>query len=186
MSFFNRTKVDKSTINTKYHSCPTSLILQRHGSPRSRLSDKCEPATNSYWRSKFVTKDIGPFRATGFEPFLDVLTEAFKEVKSTHPELYSLLRSAGCLCIRRVRGTNNSLSNHGLGMAIDIELHNPATGKNVLDDYGDGFALDGLFILYSIMKKYRLYWGAGFPKEDAMHFEASKELVLEWIEKGKL
>jgi hypothetical protein len=34
----------------------------------------------------------------------------------------------------------------------------------------------------------RFFWGAGFngSSEDAMHFEASNELVLEWQQKGLL
>jgi len=39
--------------------------------------------------------------------------------------------------------------------------------------------------LYAVAKKHKLFWGATFGTEDAMHFEASEELIREWV-KAKL
>ena len=84
------------------------------------------------------------------------------------------------LCCRRVRGTQKSLSNHGLGLALDITIG----GK--LDARGDGMVQKGLLDLYSILKLHGLFWGAGFGTEDSMHFEVSAQTVRKWIAEGKM
>jgi len=32
----------------------------------------------------------------------------------------------------------------------------------------------------------KIYWGAAFPTEDSMHFEPSKQLLIEWVCTGKI
>jgi hypothetical protein len=52
---------------------------------------------------------------------------------------------------------------------------------------GDGVALFGLVRLAPFFQEEKFFWGAGFkPKEfeDAMHFEASEELIGDWKKKG--
>ncbi len=177
------TKVKKpanEAVNTGLHSCPTGRLIHLYGPPRHTLTDKCQPVVNPTWKKYMVTMDVGPFKATGCKLFLDVLKVAFAELKQVDPVLYDLLGSAGCLCCRRVRGSKSTLSNHGLGLAIDITI------DDVLDNRGDNEVLNGLFVLYSILKKYKIWWGTEFSTEDAMHFEASAELVNDWIRQGKL
>jgi hypothetical protein len=169
-----------AAINTGLNPCPTRDLVKRFGSPRVKLTDDCMPVTSSYWKKKMVTKNVGPFRATGHILFLNVLTQVFSEVKNSDPVLYRLLGSAGCLCCRRVRGSTNTLSNHGLGLAIDVLID----GK--LDTRGDDKVFRGLLELYKTTKKYDLWWGAEFTTEDAMHFEASAQLVRQWDSAGLL
>lgn len=186
INYFEKIKIDKSSINTGMSPCPTSYLVQKHGMPRKTLGTDCQPVTNQFWRSRMVTKDVGPFKLTGLDIFLDVLTLALQEVNKEYPGLYILLRSSGCLCCRKVRGSVNTLSNHGLGTAVDFEIFNPVSMKNELDSRGDGYCQKGMLMVYSVLKKYGIYWGAEFPTEDSMHFEASKELVLKWVKEGKL
>ena len=82
------------------------------------------------------------------------------------------------LCCRRVRGTKRTLSNHGLGLAVDFTIN----GK--LDVRGDDLVQRGLLELYGILKGFGWYWGAEFGTEDAMHFEVSAEVVMKWVLDG--
>lgn len=168
----------KGAINTKAHSCPTKMLIERFGMPRTQLTDDCAPVTSAYWRSKMKTESVGPFRATGHVLALKLFREAFAEVKEKNPGLYAVLGSAGMLCCRRVRGTQRTLSNHGLGLALDITI----AGR--LDCRGDDKVQRGLLDLYSILKNHGFYWGAGFGTEDAMHFEVSEETIKSWIAQG--
>lgn len=181
MSFTQlRPRPSPQSINTGLRSCPTKLLVHRHGMPGGALTDHCGAITKPYWKGKIVTANVGPFNLTGHKLFLDVIREALKEVKEVFPELYEALGTAGCLCYRRVRNTENTLSNHGLGFAVDFTIE----GK--LDQRGDNQVFNGSLMLYSILKKYKIFWGAGFSTEDGMHFEASQELVEDWIKEGVL
>lgn len=178
MNFLELVEVDKDSINTKCHSCPTRLLVKIFGHPVTKYSDSCRPPTHPHWRHVMVTESIGPFNVTGHREAIKLFRDAFREVKETKPELYAALGTAGMLCCRRVRGSINTPSNHALGLAVDITIN----GK--LDNRGDGKTFRGLLELYSVLKKYGIYWGTGFPTEDAMHFEVSKEVCMNWIDKG--
>ena len=167
-------------INTGNGPCPIRTLVARHGSPsKRRLTQECRlPDTGTFWRQHLRTKDVGPFAVTGFGPFLDTLTEVFKELQVKHPDLYDLMGTAGCICVRLIRGSNNAMSNHSLGLAIDLKI------AGSLDARGDNMVQQGLVTFYSIAKKYGLYWGAGFRIEDAMHFEAGTKLISQWEDRG--
>lgn len=169
-----------NTVNTNYSPCPTAMLVAKFGSPRLKLTQDCLPVTNPYWKKWIATEDVGPFKATGHKLALALFRKAFADVKAQNPELYGLLGSAGMLCCRLVRGSTHTLSNHGLGMAIDITIG----GK--LDVRGDDLTQRGLLELYSILKNHGIYWGKGFPIPDEMHFEVSREVVEDWITKGMM
>lgn len=154
------------------------MLVAKFGSPRQQLTDDCAAVTSKFWRTRLVTQSVGPFRVTGHRLAVALLSEALAEVKRLHPELYAGLGSAGMLCCRRVRGSKTTLSNHGLGLAIDFTFH----GR--LDSRGDGKCQRAMLLLYSVMKGFGWYWGAEFPTEDSMHFEVSAEKVSEWINSG--
>jgi hypothetical protein len=181
----------RTEINTRCHAAKVSTMKSVLGEPRAPLGTDCQ---NDHASEKvkhlLETRDLGPFRATGIRPFLDVLQRVFARVKDADPELFGALGTAGLLCVRKVRGGRNA-SNHSWGTAIDITMRNPATGRFVLDPRGDGMVQIGCLELYKHFKADALesgdwvFWGAGFPTEDGMHFEASNELVLKWGEEGK-
>lgn len=166
-------------INTKFNPARVSTQRRIFGSPPQKLNTKCNGGNIAPGlKGKIVTEDVGPFRLTGFKPFLDVLKKVFAEYKAKFPDQYADLTTAGCLCPRLVRGSKSTPSNHCWGTAVDLGF------GGVIDSRGDGLCYKGLLDLYSIAKKYGLFWGAGFNTEDAMHFEASEELLREWESKG--
>ena len=111
----------------------------------------------------------GPFRATGLRPALRTLRAIFAEVKVAEPDIHDRLGTAGVLCARFVRGSTSSISNHSWGTAIDLTI------DGVLDTRGDVAAQKGLLRIHKHFNNHSFYWGAAFPVEDAMHFEASDQ-----------
>jgi len=108
------------------------------------------------------------------------LVRILLKVKEEKPDLYKQLSSDGMFCVRTARGLYD-FSNHSWGIAIDIKIN----GKR--DGYGDDLTMVGLSLLAPYFAEEKFYWGAGFKrKEDSMHFEASKELIEEWVASGEL
>jgi hypothetical protein len=180
-SFLELVKVPADpAINTGIDPCPTPLIERKFGLPVNVLTSECAPVehASAAWRKRFVTADVGPFRATGHKAAVALLTTSLSVVRSEKPKLYSALGSAGMLCMRHVRGVPGLPSNHCFGLAIDFLIE----GK--LDRRGDGLTYEGLLELYSIMKRFGWFWGAEFGTEDAMHFEVGSRVVRDWIAKG--
>ena len=124
------------------------------------------------------TLDVGPFTVTCFDAFGSLLHRVFARVKDHNPELYDSLGSAGCLCARFMRGTQ-SISNHSYGLAIDL------TVNGVLVPLGAQWTLQGLLDLYPYMHSEKIYSGQGYhSRPDAMHWEASVELIEAWRASG--
>jgi D-alanyl-D-alanine dipeptidase len=88
--------------------------------------------------------------------------------------VYRVLGTEGMLCARFVRGSTTHISNHSWGSAIDLTI------DGVLDARGDKKVLFGCHLLAPIFNAQGWFWGAGFPKEDAMHFEGGSDLVTRW------
>lgn len=178
------------SINTVYSPASVRTMVEVFGAPVGTLGKDCKQRANTspQIRPHIVTRSVGPFTLTGFGPFLDVLDRVFAEYKSRHPEAYADLSHAGVLCVRLVRGSAVQPSNHSWGTAIDLGFGwttvTQANGRKVkyanVDVRGDRFTYSGLLDFYAIAKQHGLFWGAGFRTEDAMHFEASDELVRQW------
>jgi murein L,D-transpeptidase YcbB/YkuD len=120
-----------------------------------------------------VTKSVGPFRVTGLSPAVESLIKVIDDIKSEKPAVFQGLGTAGMLCARFVRNSTTAISNHSWGMAIDLNLNGQ------LDRPGNGKTQSGLAEIAPIFNRHKWYWGAGFPREDAMHFELSDQLVRE-------
>jgi hypothetical protein len=161
-------------------ACPTSLLVARYGMPRDDLTDRCQAATSPFWRERMVAASVGPFRVQGHRNAVGVLRDAFAALRTADPDLYDRVGTAGMLCVRHIRGRPGVLSNHGLGMAIDLTLD----GR--LDVRGDDLVQRGLIAVHDVFTRFGLYWGAGFRTEDAMHFEIGADLVEQWIRDGSL
>lgn len=167
-------------INTGYSSCKASTLKEFIGTPREKFTKDCMPVTNPAMKAKMVTEDVGPFRVTGHKQAVASLRKVFAEVKLKRPDLYDAVGSAGMLCVRLVRGSKSTPSNHSWGTAIDLTF----TGK--LDLRGDGYVQQGLLAIYPFFHKHGWYWGAEFNTEDGMHFECSEELIRKWAKEGLL
>ena len=128
-----------------------------------------------------IDSDVGPFRVTGLRPAVEALTRAFAAVAEVRPDLYSALGTAGMLCVRFVRGSTTSLSNHAWGSAVDITI------AGILTPRGSYTVQQGLVDLAPFMAAERFFWGAGFTTTpDGMHFEASAELIADWKAQGAI
>jgi hypothetical protein len=171
---------DRSSINIGVHPCPTHLLVSRHGSPREELTDRCQATTSPFWSDRMVTESVGPFRVRGHRKAVAVLRDAFAALRTTDPDLYGRIGTVGMLCVRHVRGRPGVLSNHALGMAIDLTI------DGVLDTRGDDRVQRGLVTVHDVFTRFGIYWGAGFRTEDAMHFEMGADLVNAWLAEGSI
>jgi hypothetical protein len=114
------------------------------------------------------------------QPAIDSLKRVFRNVEATDPDLYARINTAGSLCVRQIRGTVGRTSTHSFGLAVDLNID----GK--LDTLGDGKTQLGLTILADFFREEGWVWGAGFTREDSMHFEVSRQMLEKWREEGKI
>ena len=121
-----------------------------------------------------VTMNVGPWKVTGLKPFLLVLQKIFLKIEKERHDLWLYINTAGCLANRKQRGSDTLISNHAWGIAIDLFFGNEVTPR------GSGLTEQGLLDLYHYFHEEKIYWGAEFPTDDAMHWEASTELLEEW------
>ncbi len=162
-----------TNINQGINSARQITMLSLLGNPRGNYDQQCRPITHPTLRDLVVTKDVGPFRVTGLSPAVESLIAVIADIKTEKPDVFAGLGTAGMLCARHVRGSTSSISNHSWGMAIDLNLNGQ------LDAPGNGKTQRGLAEIAPIFNRHRWYWGASFPREDAMHFEISDQKVRE-------
>lgn len=141
---------------------------------------KPECGIPSPWlESMIVDADVGPFQVIALRPVVKALTRVFSAVAAVRPDLYEVVGASRMLCVRNVRGSDTSLSNHASGSAIDITI------GGVLTPRGSYRVQQGLVDLAPFMAAERFFWGAGYTTmPDGMHFEASAELIGEWKASG--
>jgi hypothetical protein len=149
-------------------------MIKHLGQPRENYASDCKPVTNPVLKRHMTTGSVGRFRVTGLSPAVQSLNTALAQVQREQPAVYEALGTAGMLCCRLIRGSATGISNHSWGTAIDFTLN------GVLDKRSDNKVQVGLTLIASIMNQHGWYWGAAFRTEDAMHFEASQSLVMQW------
>lgn len=165
---------DRSTLNPGLTAVNNTLMTNLFGAPRDSYSADCQPVTNTRLKRNMTSGSVGPFTVTGLSPAIASLREVMQDIAKQQSEVYRALGTAGMLCARYVRGSTTSISNHSWGTAVDLKLN------GVLDARGDNKVQYGLTLIAPIFNRHGWYWGAGFPTEDAMHFEASRSLVEGW------
>jgi hypothetical protein len=166
---------DRRDVNTGLSNSGSDFLTDLFGPPRPDLSEDCQPMTNPLLKDLVKTESVGPIRVTMIEPALLSLRQVFRNVKIFEPELYDRINTAGSLCVRHIRGSPGSVSTHAYGLSVDLNID----GK--LDTLGDGKTQLGLMLLADFFNKEGWYWGAGFGREDSMHFQVSKEKIEQWI-----
>ena len=167
--------------NNEGINVPTpSFQIEMFGLPRETLSDDCEPMTNPKLKAMLVTEDVGPIRVSMLKPAVDSMRNVFEKIKATDADLYARIATAGALCVRRIRGSQNSVSSHAFGLAVDLNI------DGVLDTLGDGKTQLGLTIIADFFQAEGWFWGAAFSREDSMHFEVSREMITKWRAEGKI
>ena len=150
------------------------------GQPRSQYGTDCQSISNPKLKALVETRKVGPIRVTLLKPALDSLERIAAKLKATEPDLHDALGTAGGLCVRLIRGSQSSISNHSFGTAIDVKLQ----GK--LDGFGDGGTQFGLLLLAELFNEEGWYWGATYRREDSMHFEVGEETLNKWRAEGKI
>jgi hypothetical protein len=170
----------RRNVNSAWTLATPSFLEQFLGRPREVLSDDCEPMTNERLRAMLVVENVGPIRVQMLQPAIDSLRRVFEKVKATDIDLYERIDTAGSLCVRRIRGTQDRLSSHAFGLAVDLNI------DGHLDTLGDGYTQLGLTILADFFEAEGWIWGAGFTREDSMHFEVSRELLEQWRSEGMI
>lgn len=167
-------------INPGLKPARQSTMLSVLGTPRGDLDDHCQAPTNRTLLELLVLRDLGAFHVYGLKPAVDDLEQIFGEISREQPDVFHALGYSGMFCARLVRGSTFLISNHAWGTAVDLSL------SGVLDSPGDDRVQHGLTLIAPIFNRHKWYWGAGFGREDAMHFEASDNRVREWHADGLL
>ena len=171
---------ERRQLNEGLRIASPSYLEGVFGRPRAVLSDDCEAMTNNRLKSKLVLDTVGPIRVRMLQPAADSLTRVFAKIEATDPDLYARINTAGSLCVRQIRGSRQRTSTHSFGLSVDLNI------DGQLDRLGDGRTQLGLTILADFFREEGWYWGAGFTREDSMHFEASRDQVERWIAEGAL
>lgn len=171
---------NRRNLNKGVRIASPSYLESVFGKPREVLTSKCQGMTNQRLASKLKIERVGPIRVQMLQPALDSLERIFAKINATDPDLYARINTAGALCVRHIRGAPGRTSTHAFGLSVDLNID----GK--LDTLGDGKTQLGLTILADFFRDEGWYWGAGFSREDSMHFEVSRDLVEKWISEGKL
>lgn len=166
-------------LNGNLRGARNKTMLKLLGNPRGSYSSECQAPTNEFIRNLIVVEDVGPFRVRGLRPAVETLRAILADVRQANEEIYDGLGHVGMLCCRFVRGSTSAISNHSWGTAIDLTI------DGVLDKRGNNRAQKGLLEIYKHFNKHGFFWGAAFPTEDAMHFEASEDLIQQWHRDGK-
>ena len=161
-------------INTGLSAMKTSKLIALFGQPRKSYSQTCMPITNTKLKRRIVTASVGPFRVTGMDIAVESLKGVFADIiRAGKADLYGQIGTAGMLCVRFVRGSDSTLSNHSFGLAVDLTI------GGILDRRGDNKVQQGLLDLYPYFHRHGWYWGAEYSTEDGMHWELSWEKFLE-------
>ncbi|MEM9583084.1 MAG: M15 family metallopeptidase [Pseudomonadota bacterium] len=171
---------NRRNVNKGIRIASPSYLESVFGKPRANLTSKCQGMTNKRLADKLVTTEVGPIRVRMLQPAIDSLSRVFDKIKETDPDLYARINTAGALCVRHIRGAPGRTSTHAFGLSLDLNI------DGHLDRLGDGKTQLGLTILADFFRNEGWYWGAGFSREDSMHFEVSRDLVEKWIDEGKL
>ncbi|MBT8155485.1 M15 family metallopeptidase [Epibacterium ulvae] len=171
---------DRLNVNRDLRVTGGRYLTERLGRPRENLSDECQPMTNPDLKERLVTERVGPIRVSMLRPAIESLKVVFENIRKADPDLYRRINTAGALCVRRIRGTQNALSTHSYGLAVDLNI------DGQLDNFTDGKTQLGLTIMADFFFDEGWVWGAGFRREDSMHFEISRRQLDAWISEGKL
>lgn len=171
---------DRLNVNRGLEVAGSRYLQEKLGRPRDTLSDDCQPMTNETLKNKLVLENVGPIRVQMLKPAAESLRRVFENVRRADPDLYARINTSGSLCVRRIRGTQSSLSTHSYGLALDLNI------DGHLDNFTDGKTQLGLTILADFFHEEGWVWGAGFRREDSMHFEISRRQLDEWLSQGML
>jgi D-alanyl-D-alanine carboxypeptidase len=173
-------KLAKTRFNKGITQPRNKTMLEILGNPRESYSQDCQGVTNPTLKALQETRQIGPIKVTMLKPALDSIERVLNRLKESDPDIYEKVGTAGALCVRFIRGSSKSISNHSWATAIDLTL------EGQLDGFADGGTQFGLLILAEYFNDEGWFWGAAYNREDSMHFEVGEETLRAWKAEGKL
>jgi hypothetical protein len=173
-------KLAKTRFNKNITQPRNKTMLEILGNPRESYSQECQGVTNPALKALQETRQVGPIKVTMLKPALDSLERVMTRLKESDPDIYEKVGTAGALCVRFIRGSSKSISNHSWATAIDLTL------EGQLDGFADGGTQFGLLILAEYFNDEGWFWGAAYNREDSMHFEVGEETLRAWKAEGKL
>lgn len=173
-------KLAKTRFNKGITQPRNRTMLELLGNPRDSYSQDCQGMTNEHLKSLLEERTVGPIKVTMLRPALESLQRVLDRLKESDPDIYAKVGTAGALCVRNIRGSSTSISNHSWGTAIDLTL------EGQLDGFADGGTQFGLLILAEYFNDEGWFWGAAYNREDSMHFEVGEETLRAWKAEGKL
>lgn len=167
----------RNTINSGLTPTTNQFMMDLFGNP-GKLTDDCSEVLNIDLKRQMTTDYVHPkkFRVTGLRPAVESLKRIFTRMEKEAPGAFENIGTAGMLCVRRVRG-GAVYSNHSWGTAIDLSFGGQLTPLGATKIHR------GLLMVYRFFYDEGWFWGAGFTRPDAMHFEVSKEKLTEWYGK---
>ncbi|WP_225027882.1 M15 family metallopeptidase [Xinfangfangia pollutisoli] len=173
-------KLAKTRFNKDITQPRNRTMLELLGNPRDSYSQDCQGMTNAQLKALLEQRSVGPITVTMLKPALDSLQRVLDRLKASDPDIYAKVGTAGALCVRNIRGSTTSISNHSWGTAIDLTL------EGQLDGFADGGTQFGLLILAEYFNDEGWFWGAAYNREDSMHFEVGEETLRAWKAEGRL
>ena len=159
-------------INPGLSACREETMLGKFGRP-GELTDKCSRVTGDVrGRIKFGV-DVGPFKVSGLDYAVASLSQVFSMLSNEQHDAYSQIKTAGMLCVRRIKHNPAHYSNHSWGTAIDLYF-----GSGVVPQ-GKHLTQRGFLDIYKTFNQHGWYWGAGFSGSsvDTMHFELADQTI---------
>ncbi len=173
-------KIARDRFNKGVTQPRNKVMLELLGQPRDSYSTDCQTITSPKLRALLDTRAVGPITVTMLKPALESLGRVMNRLKESDPDVYAKVGTAGAVCARFIRGSMTSISNHSWGTAIDLTL------QGELDPFADGGTQFGLLLLAEYFNDEGWYWGAGYNREDSMHFEVGEETLRAWAAAGEL
>ena len=171
-------KPNPEYINSGLSPLKLKTVQSVFGHARSKedYTQEYQDTDNVFLREMLLTENVpGLGKVRGLRPAVESLMKISGQINAMDRDLLSALSSAGMLNCRLVRGSKTQVSRHAYGAAIDLKVN------GVLDAMGDEYTQVGLLAVYKFFHNEGWYWGAGFSREDSMHFEVSEEKFREWF-----
>lgn len=165
-------------INADLNPARSAINAALIGLPRGQFTACAAEPEEPEFRQLLETADLGPFTVTGLRPAVRSLRAIITDVSLEEAALYDLLGCSEMLACRTVKGSHSIISNHAWGIALDLTI-----GGQTHSD-GDDTTMEALMALAPIFNRHGFYWGYGYGLSDALHFEASDELVRAWATAG--
>lgn len=158
-------------INTGLSPAKPFTMLSLLGVP-GHLTRDCSPITNARLRSQIVSHSFNHFSVTGWRPAVEALMAVMAEVYAADKDLHAVVRTAGMLCCRAVRGSSSTFSNHSWGAAVDLSI------GSELDPLGATKVQRGILMLYPYFHRHGFFSGMGYNgRKDPQHMELADETV---------